>query len=247
MVKRSLGWTPDTPDRRDYVFEPKNMTRMPKEFDLRDRFFRCWQQGSLGSCTAQSVAAAVLFRDIYDRDHDIVVPSRLFIYYATRSLEGTTKVDAGAQIRNAIKAVSHFGYPLESSWPYRTANFTKKPPVRLYKAAEKEKIRRYERVKRDLRHFKSLLTQGLPIVIGFSVYESIYQQKVTKTGFIPLPKGREKLDGGHAVLVVGYSDSKNALVIRNSWGTSWGEAGYGYLPYDYILDADLSDDFWVVK
>jgi C1A family cysteine protease len=241
------GWKPDVPDQRDLRFKPRNMGRQAREFDLRDRFFRCWQQGSLGSCTAQTVAAACLFRDVFDRDNSIVVPSRLFIYYATRSIEGTTDTDAGAEIRNAIKSVVKFGYPPEESWPYLTSRFSKKPPAKAFKIASTEKIRKYERVSREISHFRKALIDGFPIALGFSVYESIYQGKVEKTGMIPLPKRKEKLEGGHAVLAVGYSDSRKALIIRNSWGTAWGQNGYGFLPYEFIENPDLSDDFWLIR
>lgn len=241
------GWKPDVPDNRDFVFTPRRLGRQAREFDLRDRFFRCWQQGSLGSCTAHTVAAACLFRDVFDRDNAIVVPSRLFIYYATRSIEGTIDSDAGAEIRNAIKSVAKLGYPPEESWPYLTRNFAKKPSAKAFKAASQEKIKKYERVNRRISHFRRLLVDGYPITVGFSVYESIYQPKVEKTGFIPLPRRKEKMDGGHAVLAVGYSDSKQALIIRNSWGTAWGEQGYGYLPYEFIENPNLSDDFWIIR
>lgn len=246
-MRKGLGWKPDLPDQRDYDYTPSTIKRQARRADLRERFPRCWQQGTLGSCTAHSVAAACLFRDIYDRDQSIVVPSRLFLYYATRVLEGTVATDAGAEIRSAIKAAMKFGYPPEDVWPYRISRFASKPTPKAFRAAESERIRKYERVSRDLRHFRKLLNDGYPVAIGFSVYESVYQAKVDRTGRIPMPKRKEKLEGGHAVLVVGYDDGLESLIIRNSWGTAWGEGGYGYLPYGFIEETDLSDDFWVIR
>lgn len=242
-----MGWKPDTPDLRDYVYSPRSKGgRLPKAVDLSERFFTVWNQGTLGSCTAQTVGAAALFRDIYDRDLSIIVPSRHFIYYNTRVLEGTEAYDSGAEIRNAIKALSKFGYPSEEVEPYRIKAFDNKPSARSYKAALKQKIKRYERVERNLSHFRKLLHKGFPIAFGFTVYESIYLSKVTKSGLVPVPTKKEKTDGGHAVLCVGYDDEREAIIFRNSWGKGWGRGGYGFLPYEYILDANLSDDFWVI-
>lgn len=241
------GWKPDTPDHRDYVYAPKSKgIRLPKLVDLSDRFFTIWNQGSLGACTAHAVGAAALYRDIYDRDISITVPSRHFIYYNTRVLEGTEAFDSGAEIRSAIKSLAKFGYPSESLEPYKIKDFNEKPSSKSYRAAVREKIKRYERVERNLHHFRRLLHQGFPISFGFTVYESIYSDRVTRTGLVPVPKKKEKCDGGHAVLCVGYDDEREAVIFRNSWGKGWGRDGYGFLPYEYILDANLSDDFWVI-
>jgi len=242
-----FGWKPDTPDQRDYVHSPKGKGgRLPKIVDLSDRFFTIWNQGSLGSCTAQTVGAAALYRDIFDRDLSITVPSRHFIYYNTRVIEGTEGFDSGAEIRNAIKSLAKFGYPSESEEPYRIKDFREKPSIKSYRIAAREKIKRYERVERNLTHFRRLLAKGFPISFGFTVYESIYSPKAIKTGLVPLPKKKEKTDGGHAVLCVGYNDELEAVIFRNSWGKGWGREGYGFLPYEYILDPNLSDDFWVI-
>lgn len=248
-MKRGLGWKPDVPDLRDYRYKPTSSRRrtFPDRVDLRDRFFKPWNQGTLGSCTAHAVGAACLYLDIYDNDMRIVSPSRLFLYYNARLIEGTTASDEGAEIRNAIKSASKFGYIDEASWPYRLRSFTKKPPQSLYTAATKERVRKYERVAREISDFKAALTASLPVVVGISVYDSMSAAKVTKTGQIPLPRKKDKLEGGHAVLLVGYDDEKRHFIVRNSWGTGWGDKGHGYLPYEYILNPDLSDDFWIIK
>ncbi len=246
MTKRKHGWKPDIGDRRDLHFKPKKVGRQPSRVDLRDRFFPVWNQGSLGSCTAHAVGAACQFLDIFDRDMQIVTPSRLFLYYNARLLEGTTASDDGAFIRNAIKSAAKFGYPSEDLWKYRTKDFARKPSPTVYKNSGNT-VKRYERVQRNLGHFRKLLADGLPIVIGISVYTSLETEKVTKTGVIPLPKKTEKMIGGHAILVVGYDNDEKHFIIRNSWGAGWGAEGYGFLPYEFIKDADLSDDFWVIR
>jgi C1A family cysteine protease len=246
-MRRRGGWKPDVPDQRDYVYKPRTVGKLPPLVDLRDRFFRPWNQGGLGSCTAHAVGAACQFLDVYDRDMNIVTPSRLFLYYNARLLEKNTANDDGAFIRNAIKAAAKFGYPAEDIWKYRTAAFARKPPPSAYKKATRETISKYERVQRNIGHFRKVLAEGLPIILGISVYESIDEDRVTKTGLIPIPGKKERMDGGHAILAVGYDDSRKRLIIRNSWGTGWGDDGYGYLPYRFIEDPGLSDDFWVIR
>lgn len=246
-MRHGLGWRPDVPDRRDFEYQPSRLARQPRLIDLRDRFFPAWQQGTLGSCTAHAVGAACMFLDIFDRDMSIVTPSRLFLYYNSRAIEGTTASDEGAEIRNAIKSAAKYGYPSEDVWRYRLKEFTRKPPAAAYKKALKERVRRYERVSRRVSHFRKLLAERLPVVVGISIYESAYTDRATKTGVIPLPGRKEKLDGGHAILLVGYDDARKRFIFRNSWGTGWGAAGHGFLPYEYIEDAGLSDDFWVIK
>jgi C1A family cysteine protease len=244
---QKLGWIRDTKDERDRKYSAKAPRELPTRSDFRSRYPRVWDQKSLGSCTAHAVGAAALYVDIYDKDMSIVVPSRLFIYYMTRALEGSIGQDVGATIRNSIKAVSRFGYPVEDSWPYETRRFSERPPNEVISSAFRERIGSYERVDRDLNHFKEILSQGYPIVLGFSVYDSMYSTRVEMSGRIPVPKKGEKFHGGHAVLACGYDDERQALIIRNSWGESWGEKGYGYLPYAFIEESKLSADFWTIR
>jgi C1A family cysteine protease len=246
--RRKLGWIPDKVDERDHVYKvKKTMDSFPAMVDHRKRFFRAWDQGDLGSCTAQAAGAACMFLDIYDRDMPVVVPSRLFVYYATRTLEGTKNVDSGASIRNTIKAIATWGYPPEDKWPYDIKKFTARPSEDVITEAAKERIKSYQRLDRNLDQFREVLCEGYPIILGFGVYSSVYDRSVKKTGHIPVPKAGEKREGGHAVLVVGYDDAKEALIIRNSWGEDWGEEGYGYLPYRFIEDPKLSGDFWTIR
>ena len=94
---------------------------------------------------------------------------------------------------------------------------------------------------------KACLTEGYPFVFGFSVYESFESEEVATRGIMPIPAKNEKLLGGHAVIAVGYDNSKQSFIIRNSWGTKWGIKGYFYMPYSYITDSNKSDDFWTIR
>lgn len=247
-MKRKHGWKPDIPDKRDLVIHPQRRGSLPAVVDLRPLFFKVWNQGSLGACTGHAVGAALLFNDVFDNDMDIVIPSRRFLYYNGRLLEKNTANDDGACIRNVIKGAAKWGYPDEAEWKYSIKGFAEKPREKIYRHAKRQSIKRYERVRRRISDFKKILAGGLPIVIGVSVYESFESEKVTRTGQVPMPKyKREKLVGGHAILIVGYDETKKVFIFRNSWGKGWGDNGHGYLPYEFITDEGLSDDFWVIR
>jgi C1A family cysteine protease len=172
------------------------------------------------------------------------MPSRLFIYYNERKIEGTVKSDEGANIRDGFKSVNKQGVCPETEWPYDISKFAKKPSCKCYRDAKKDVSINYKTINQTLIDIKSSLTQGFPIVIGISVYESFESAEVSKTGIVPMPKVNESCLGGHCTAVVGYDDSKNWWIVRNSWSDKWGDKGYFYLPYPYLTNQDLSSDFW---
>ncbi len=155
--------------------------------------------------------------------------------------------DYGAQIRDGIKSVASQGDCAEESWPYDTNRFADKPPQTCYDAAVQHKAVQYERTIRDLNQMKGCLATGYPFVFGFTVYQSFESQEVAQTGHASLPSSSEHAVGGHVVLAVGYDDSQNWFIVRNSWGTSWGMNGYFTLPYTYLINESLSDDFWTIR
>lgn len=236
--------------------------RIPASCDLREWCSPVEDQGSLGSCTAQAGAGIIEYyeRKAFGRHIDA---SRLFLYKVTRNLMKMSG-DTGAYLRTTIGAMVLFGVPPEDYWPYsdELKEFDSEPPAFCYAFAQNYKTLKYYRhdppaasPESTLSRLKTYLASGHPAMFGFTVYSSIEQ--ASATGRIPFPSVRDKILGGHAVMAAGYDDQmkiKNtfentetvgALLIRNSWGEGWGEKGYGWLPYAYILRG-LAEDFWSV-
>jgi C1A family cysteine protease len=248
-AQKWYGWTPDLPDRRDQVYAAPllQLGALPPSVDLRRKCPPVYDQGQLGSCTANAIAGAIEFDQMRQGAKDPFVPSRLFVYYNERAMEGTISEDAGAQIRDGIKTVSKQGAPHETLWPYKIAKFRTKPSKPAYQDAKKHPAVLYQRVARDLQQFKGCLASGYPFVFGFTVYDNFESQAVAKTGHLPMPQLSEKSIGGHAVAAVGYDSANNWFIVRNSWGGNWGMNGYFTMPFDYLLNENLSDDFWTIR
>lgn len=267
QVKKGMGWMRDLPDFRDLLTDSpkiqeireqskklkKTAKSIPGAVDLRPWCSPIEDQEDLGSCTANAGVGILEYfqRRAFGKHLD---GSRLFLYKATRNLLGWTG-DQGAYLRTTMKAMVLFGVPPESYWPYVIKDFEKEPPAFCYAFAQSYQTTKYYRLDppgqstdKTLAAVRKNLAAGLPSMFGFTVYSSIPPAGDGK-GEIPFPKPGDNLEGGHAVVAVGYDDKKKigkdtgALLIRNSWGTDWGAAGYGWLPYAYI-EAGLAVDFW---
>lgn len=253
QFKLKHGWQPDVPDKRDHKFlaaaRPAEAP-LPASADLRSKMPAAYDQGDLGSCTANAIAAAIQFL-LGKQGKKVFTPSRRFIYYNERVLEHTVFSDSGAQIRDGIKTVVKQGACKETTDPYNIRRFTVRPTTKAYAEALKTRAVSYARVARDLNLMKACLAQGDPFVIGFTVYDSFVSDEVAATGIVPMPGPSESVLGGHAVLVVGYDDSlydgRGGFIVRNSWGPDWAQSGNFTLEYAYLLDDNLSDDFWHIK
>jgi C1A family cysteine protease len=248
------GWIPDLPDHRDYIFAtaPAVLAKLPPRINLTSQCPAIYDQGEIGSCTANAIGGTIQFDQLKQKLRNAFVPSRLFIYYNERVMENTVNEDSGAMIRDGIKSVAKEGVCPEKMWPYDPSPFppnpllAKKPSKTCYKEALKHTAVQYQRVPRNLSQMKGCLASGYPFVIGFTVYESFESDAVARTGVVPMPSQREHVLGGHAVMAVGYDDKLGRFRMRNSWGTSWGAKGYFTMPYAYLLDENLSDDFWKI-
>jgi C1A family cysteine protease len=246
-MKRTYGWVPDIPDQRDYLLSAimKVPTKLPLSVNLRPFCSKIENQGQLGSCTANALAGSLEFLEMKDK-----VPfqdfSRLFIYYNERALEHTINSDSGAMIRDGIKTLAKQGVCAEKSWPYVESKFKAKPLSACYKEALNHQIASYHRML-TLDEMRSCLAEGFPFVFGFTVYESFESQQVAKSGVVSMPKPKERALGGHAVMAVGYDDANQTFIVRNSWGEDWGKKGYFTMPYKYLSDRNLADDFWSIR
>ncbi|HZP87277.1 MAG TPA: C1 family peptidase [Burkholderiales bacterium] len=249
MAKHAFGWVPDVPDQRDHMYAaPREvLPELPPKVDLRGQCPPVYDQGELGSCTANAIGGAIQFERMKQKLQPDFVPSRLFIYYNERVMEHTVDSDSGAQIRDGIKSVAKRGDCPETEWPYDISAFKEKPSAKCYLDARQYKAVAYQRIARNVNQMKGCLASGYPFVFGFTVYQSFESPAVAKTGVVPMPSPSEQVLGGHAVMAVGYDDSEQRFVVRNSWGTSWGVQGYFTMPYAYLTDDNLADDFWTIR
>lgn len=248
IVRNSAyGWLPDLPDNRDHLYGAvrKIPAKLPAMVDLRTGCSKVEDQGDLGSCTANALAGALEFLMKKDKIK-FADMSRLFIYYNERVMENSVKTDSGAMLRDGIKTLAKQGACTEKSWLYDIAAFTKKPPKSCYSEALDHQIISYARLG-TLDEMRACLADGFPFVFGFSVYDGFESQQVAKNGVLDLPAPGESMLGGHAVLGVGYDDKTKRLIVRNSWGPKWGQKGYFTMPYAYVADRNLSDDFWTIR
>jgi C1A family cysteine protease len=270
--RHGLGWLPDYPDLRDYTPQSEAVgpllaktavgklkaKKAPPKADLREWCSPIEDQGQLGSCTAHAgVGMLEYFERKLNGKH--LDASRRFLYKVTRAL-GQLEGDSGAFLRTTIGAMVLFGVPPEDYWAYSEAEFDEDPPAFCYAFAQNYQAVKYYRLDPPgadrtevLASIKSHLASQLPAMFGFTVYGSIAE--AGDDGKIPFPATGDKVEGGHAVMAVGYDDAleianrdgktRGAIAIRNSWSTAWGEHGYGWLPYDYVLEG-LADDWWVL-
>ena len=242
--KHFYGWHKQPYDSRDLVYHHQlAVLPVASSSDLRSLCPPVYDQGQLGSCTANGLAAAVEFMIDKEELPDFI-PSRLFIYYNERKIEGTINDDSGANIRDGIKSLASQGVCDEILWPYNINKFKKRPRCTCYRQALQNIIEQYQGAN-SLTDYKSALSNGIPLPFGFTVYESFESDAVAQTGVVPVPGPNEQVMGGHCVLAVGHDDSKGWLICRNSWGASWGDKGYFYLPYECFTACAVSDG-WVI-
>ena len=213
---------------------------IPSIVNLRNKMPPVYDQGLLGSCTANGLCALI----------EYIKPnfsgSRLFLYYNERYIKNTVNIDSGALISDGISSLQNNGICAESEWPYDINKFTIKPPNNCYNDALVHKVFNVAHIKQELIHMKNSLTQGCPFVVGIAIYASFESDNVAKTGNVNMPKPGEQFLGGHCVVCCGYNNNAKKWIMRNSWGSSWGDGGYFYLPYNYLLNSNLCSDLWAI-
>jgi C1A family cysteine protease len=216
---------------------------MPPVVDLRSKCPELYDQGSLGSCTANAIGSAYQMTAM-EQARVNIRPSRLFIYYNERKMENTIAEDCGACISDGVLSTHNTGVVDEREWPYEVSKFAVEPPQECYEHAKHHTTNQFKSITQSLPQLKTCLIEGHPIVLGISLYKSF--ESVGANGLVAMPKRGDDFLGGHAVLCVGYDDNKHHFIMRNSWGDSWGDKGYFYLPYEYLLDHNLASDFWAI-
>ncbi len=269
-----MGWRPDYPDFRDYTLTTDTVkpmlgktgilktdkTTLPRSADLRKWCSPIEDQEQLGSCTANAGVGMVEYYE-HKAFGKYIDASRLFLYKATRTLMHENG-DSGGTLRSTMGSLALFGVPPEEYWPYDIKKFDKEPPTFCYAFAQNYQSLKYVRLDPADKQYADILNQiktnlaaGFPAMFGFTVYSSIAQ--ASKDGKIPYPSKGEKIEGGHAIMAVGYDDgmkirnptdgkqTTGAFLIRNSWGTTWGDQGYGWLPYEYLMKG-LAEDWWTL-
>jgi C1A family cysteine protease len=244
-----LGCIRDTPDSHDhrYVPPPEILANLPKKVDLRSMLPPAYNQFEINSCTANAIAAVMEFDEMKFGLKNVKAPSRLFIYYNERAMEGNAGKEVGGQIRDGIKSVVSQGACPEGVWPYLRANVLKKPTKIAYSQARKYRAVEYQRMMHHLDQLRSCLAEGYPFVFGIKVFTSFQSAAVRRSGTLDMPRKGEKSVGLHAVLAAGYDDRSRRFIVRNSWGRKWGKKGYFTMPYEYLLDSEISHDFWTIR
>lgn len=250
MPHINFGWKPDSIDARDrkIKFKSIDISKLPKIVDLRKNCSTIEHQSSLGSCTANAAAGALEYLEIKDgvTSDQFENFSRLFIYYNARNLSGDVNADTGVSLRDTLWSLNKTGACDEILWPYDISKFAIRPTDDCYADANNHKIIEYLSVE-SLEDMLTCLASGFPFIFGFKVYDSFMSQETSRTGIMNPPLPNENSVGWHAVCAVGYDMEAKTILLRNSWGENWGQGGYFTMPFNYISNTELAQDFWTIR
>lgn len=248
-----FGWRKDSPDQRDLKYNIPQGMQLPDSLDISTSYpYPPGDQMSLGSCVGWGIKSAIEFEQ-KKQGLTIFLGSALWVYWYGRHIEGTVNSDSGMEIRDGIKVVNQYGICKEDLWPYNISLFTHRPPYRASRNARLHKAIQYLRVNQTEVDIKSCIVAGYPVIFGITCYDELESDETAKTGLLPLPKRDEQPIGGHCIDLCGFNNSQQigteigAYKFRNSWSTSWGQGGYGWIPYSYVHNPDLASDFWTIR
>lgn len=230
------------------VMKTKLTEELPQELSLNKYRNFIYDQGELGSCTANAFCAAYRILDNINKKNETFNPSRLFFYYQERLIEGTVNEDSGADVTDGESYVKVKGICSEDLYPYDISKFTDAPTKEAYNEAEKYKIQSYNVLNNSdlVNEIKHSIHNKQPVLIAITVYDSFETEEVAKTGKVPIPDmTKENCLGGHEMCLIGYNDNTKHFTVMNSWGKNWGDNGLCYIPYDYLTNPDLGIEFTI--
>lgn len=247
MTQPTLNWKRGPVDERDFISKRQTTapTELPDEFQLPVDI-PIYDQQNLGSCVSNSTCVCYRFEAWQLHNTFGFEPSRLFLYYNTREIEGTIYEDSGAYIRDAFKALNKKGLCEEQYFPYIESTFTDAPTQQAYKNGLKYQTLEYARVNQTVDAIRDVLCSGAAVTFGFDVYDSFFDENKWVDNVMPIPKKGEELLGGHAISCIGFSVEKQAFLIQNSWGEDWGDNGLFWMPFDFVI-SEHCDDFWCIE
>jgi hypothetical protein len=263
---RKLNWHRSLSDHHVKKFAHLELLKTPlfypASLDLGPKCSPVWDQGQTGSCSGFSSKSGVEFLELNELAQNVplghaplewalnkfVPVSAFFIYWNERAIEGDTGTDAGATtLQDACTSLQNKGICAEATWPSVPNNLLVCPTTAAYGEAYHHKLPNFYSVDQTLSEMKRCLSNGFPFLFGIAVYDSFMSEQAAMTGIIPMPGQNESLQGGHALLCVGYDDATQRFKFKNSWSTQWGAQGYGFLPYNYMLSQSLADDFYTMR
>lgn len=247
MTDRLFGWRPDVPDVKDPICKIK-AAKGVTSIDLRDSGFlpEVQEVANTAAAVGFAVSSVIEYGLKAVSSPKLYTPSELFIYYNARVMDGTqNNPNAGASIRNGCRTFSDLGAPPEDYWPFNVYRVVEKPDQDAYNDSVRGLVKKYERVvNSDPANITAVLSNSIPVIFGMSIYDSFMTATVAKNGKVKMPTSTDTLLGGHVMTLVGYNST--SFIARNVWGSEWGDNGYCYIPYDYLTNTNMADDFWAI-